>query len=120
MQNLTVLHLDESGRARVCLDCPFVVRRSNLGGLYHGNGLVDVARYGRRAWLRRSVALEESDGYIIYHSVGRDWILHLCQRVPPGANAPTAQKPDNKIIGARVVRIGALARFSRGANEWRS
>jgi hypothetical protein len=34
--------------------------------------------------------------------VGRDWILHLCQRVPPGANAPTAQKSDNKIIGTRV------------------
>ena len=56
------LHLGESGRASLCLDCPFAVRRSNLGGLHHGNGLVDVASVGPRTWLRRSVGLEESDG----------------------------------------------------------
>jgi len=55
------LNLGESGRASLCLDCPFAVRRSNLGGFHHGNGLVDVACDGRRAWLRRSAALEESD-----------------------------------------------------------
>jgi hypothetical protein len=44
------------------LNCQFVVRRRNLGGFHHGNGLVDVASVGPRTWLRRSVGLEESDG----------------------------------------------------------